>query len=42
MAGADLLGLTCALAAFDTDPEGHEAFLHLTLPCNQMLQRGLK
>lgn len=42
VAGADLLGLTCALAAFDTDPEGHEEFPHLTPPCNQVLQRGLK
>lgn len=41
-AGADLLGLTCALAAFDTDPEGHEAFPHLSPPCIQVLQRGLK
>jgi len=42
VAGADLLGLTCALAAFDTDPEGHDAFPHLTPPCNQVLQRGLR
>jgi hypothetical protein len=42
VAGADLLGLTCALAAFDTDPEGHDEFPHLTPPCNQVLQRGLK
>ena len=42
MAGADLLGLTCALAAFDTDTEGHDSFPHLTPPCNQLLQRGLK
>ncbi len=42
VAGADLLGLTCALAAFDTDPEGHEAFPHLSPPCLQILQRRLK
>ncbi len=42
VAGADLLGLTCALAAFDTDPEGHEAFPHLAPPCIQVLQRRLK
>ena len=42
VAGADLLGLTCALAAFDTDPEGHEAFPHLSPPCVQILQRRLK
>ncbi len=40
--GADLLGLTCALAAFDTDPEGHDAFPHLTPPCNQVLQRRIR
>ena len=42
VAGADLLGLTCALAAFDSDPEGHEAFPHLAPPCIQVLQRRLK
>lgn len=40
--GADLLGLTCALAAFDADPEGHDTFPHLSPPCHQVLQRGLK
>ena len=40
--GADLLGLTCALAAFDSDPEGHETFPHLSPPCMQVLQRRLK
>lgn len=40
--GADLLGLTCALAAFDADPDAHDSFPHLAPPCTQVLQRGLK
>jgi hypothetical protein len=40
--GADLLGLNCALAAFDTDADGHEGFPHLQPPCGGVLQRRLK
>ena len=40
--GADLLGLTCALAAFDADDNGGDAFPHLAPPCNEIRQRGLK
>ena len=40
--GADLMALSCALAAFDSDDEGHENFPHLTPPCREIYQRGLK
>jgi hypothetical protein len=40
--GADLMGLNCALAAFDSDDEGHEDFPHLQPPCRDIYQRGLK
>jgi hypothetical protein len=41
--GADLMALNCALAAFDSDEQGHdEAFPHLYPPCRQVYQRGLK
>ncbi len=40
--GADLLGLNCALAAYDTDPDRPEGFPHLSPPCTTIKQRGLK
>jgi hypothetical protein len=40
--GADLLGLNCALAAYDTDPDRHEGFPHLSPPCITIKQHGLK
>jgi hypothetical protein len=40
--GADLLGLNCALGAYDTDPDRQEGFPHLAPPCMAIRQRGLK
>ena len=37
--GAELLGLNCALAGFDEDPEAHDGFPHLDPPCASVRQR---
>ena len=38
--GADLLALNCALAAFDSDPDGDGEFPHLKPPCINVRQKA--